>query len=658
MINFGDISRRSFITKSLVSATGVLLTGCFSGLDNKNQKTNTAQLKEIKDKSLYGESPMLTEKVLAGELPLVQDRLPKNPFVRTVETEGIYGGTFYADTQRQGGHFFFDGSLSTSPQETDNNGIKIIPHVCEKVERSEDLKEFTFYLREGLRWSDGVECTADDIIWWWEHEQNNKDLYPGGPRVQWKVGNEYAKFTKISKWVFKISFAGPFAPLDNLSAHDSMKFGGEFGQPAHYMKQFHIDFNPNANEVAKSYGYDAWFMLYKEREEFFRPHGGKPNLAPWYRSESTTTHDIYLRNPYFFEVDQYGNQLPYVDKMFISVVEDRKLRDSRIATGAATMGRSVLSQIFIYTKNQKKADYSLKHWTMSNSSECMFAFNLNHKDPVLREIYNDLRFRQAMSIAINRKRINDLLFFGLAKEWQSTVSPDVSFFDPKWVQHFAEYDEKRANDLLDEMGLKWDAQRRFRLRPDGGRFITEVIYNQQDYPLQLIELVAQDWAAVGMETILRQADDQFRRQKCLAADHDCTCWNADVIEEIAIYMPWTTKWNPNGQLYYAVDWWNWFYSGGKNGVEPPDIWKEQFNRMVKWYFAKTREEYEQYGYDVWNFFSQQIVTIGTVGYSPLPVVAKNGLMNLQEHRKMGYGLGWAKTFFPQMYYWDKPELHL
>lgn len=653
-----DISRRSFVTKSLVSTTGLIFSACLHSPDKKSRQTDTYLLNAIKERSLYGESSILTERVLAGQLPVVQDRLPKNPFVRTVEKEGIYGGTFYADTQRQGGHFFFDGSLSTSPQETDNDGNKIIPHACEKVERSEDLSEFTFYLREDLKWSDGVECTADDILWWWEHEQNNKELYPQGPRVLWKVGDEYAKFSKVSKWVFKISFSGPFAPLDNMSAHDKMKFGGEFGQPAHYMKQFHIDFNPDANELARSYGYDAWFMLYKEREEYFRPHSGKPNLAPWYRAESTTTHDIYNRNPYFFEVDQYGNQLPYVDKIFVSVVEDRKLLDSRIATGAATMGRSTLSQIFIYTKNQKKADYSLKRWTLSNSSECMFAFNLNHKDPVLRDIYNDLRFRQAMSIAINRKKINELLFFGLAKEWQATISPEVSFFDPEWTHYYAEFDVARANNLLDEMGLGWDVQRRYRLRPDGRRLITELIYNQQSYPLQLIELVAQDWASVGMETILRQTDDQFRRQKCQAADHDCTCWNADVIEEIAIYMPWSTKWNPNSALYYAIDWWLWFYSGGKIGTEPPDMWKEQFNRMVQWYFARSREEYKQLGYDVWDFFSKQLVCIGTVGYSPLPVVVKNGLMNVQEERKMGYGLGWAKTFFPQMYFWDQPELHL
>ncbi|MFY0650709.1 MAG: hypothetical protein JXQ96_01685 [Cyclobacteriaceae bacterium] len=654
-----DISRRSFVTKSLLSTAGLIITGC--SLDSSTKKgeailSNSDQ--GVTKASPYKESPILKEKVLVGELPPVEERLPKNPFVRNVDKEGVFGGTFYNDTQRQGGHFFFDGVMTMSPQETNNDGNVILPHVCKKVEHNEDLTEFTFYMRDGLKWSDGVDCTADDVLWWWENEQNHKELYPEGPREGWKVGDEYVVFTKVSKWVFKIKFTESFGPLDNMSTHEMMGFGSQFAQPAHYMKQFHIDFNPKADELAQSYGYEKWFMLYKEREEYFRPHEGKPHLAPWYRSESTTTHDIYLRNPYYFEVDQYGNQLPYVDKIFVSVVEDRKLRDSRIATGAATMGQTILSQIFIYTQNQKKADYSLKKWTLSNSSECMFAFNLNHKDPILREIYNDLRFRQAMSIAINRKRINELLFFGLAKEWQATVSPDVSFFDPKWTEHYAQYDMDLANKLLDDMGLKWDSQKRYRLRPDGKRFTTEVIYNQQSYPLQLVELVAQDWGAVGMETILRESDNQFRLQKCRAADHDCTCWNADGIEEIAIYLPWFTKFNPNKALYYAINWWYWFYSEGERGEEPPQIWKDQLNRMVQWYYAKTDEEYRQLGHQVWDFFNKQLVCIGTVGYSPLPVVVKNGLENVQEKRKMGFGVGWSKSYYPQMYYWDNPEKHL
>jgi len=661
-----DLSRRVFLSRSLMASAHVVLLGCISR--NPAERTLTQKISPVADDqltreslspdiSVYREAPILAKKVAAGEIPPIDKRLPKNPFVRIVESIGNYGGTLYDDAETQGGRFFLDGALIVAPQETDNEGKIIVPHMCEKVEHNEDFSAFTFYIREGLKWSDGVEFTAEDIIWWWEHEQNNKDLYPEGPRNTWKIGKKYAVFEKISKWVFKISFDGPFRPLINMSAHEYMSFASFFGQPAHYMKQFHIDFNPKANELARSYGYQTWFQLYKEREEYMRPHAGKPNIAPWVRISTQTTHDVYERNPYYAEVDQKGNQLPYIDKIYMSVVEDRKLREARVATGGVSIGKTVLSQIFIYKRNEKIADFNIKKWKISNASECMFSFNLNHKDPILREIYNDLRFRKAMSVAINRKKINDTLYFGLAKECQATIDPSVSFFDPRWQTYFSHYDIDEANTLLDEMGLKWDSNKQYRLRPDGKRLKTVVLYNQQDFQIELMEFVRQDWSKTGMDIILRETDQQFRRQRCMSGEHDCTCWNADSVEEIATYLPWVTKWNPNNSLYYAMDWWYWYYSEGKDGIEPPDIWKEQFNTMEKWYHAKNDEQYQGLGYQVWDFFSKQLVCIGTVGYAPMPVVVKNGLKNVKDIIKMGYGTVWAKSYMVQTFFWDDPDNH-
>ena len=143
----------------------------------------------------------------------------------------------------------------------------------------------------------------------------------------------------------------------------------------------------------------------------------------------------------------------------------------------------------------------------------------------------------------------------------------------------------------------------------------------------------------------------------MSGEHDCTCWNADQVEEIAAYLPWVSKWNPNNALYYAMDWWYWYYSDGKDGKEPPQAWKNQFNTMAKWYHAKDDDEYKRYGYKVWDFFTKQLVCIGTVGYVPMPVVIKNGLKNVPDVMKMGYGTVWAKSYMSQTYYWDKPEEH-
>ena len=661
---FKKLSRRNFINKSFFLSAGIILWKCVprdnERLSGGRRKYDIGEGKDagnINLKSKYQEAPMLAERVARGELPPVEERLPVNPFVRHVESIGKYGGTLYDQAENQGGRFALDGTLIVCPQETNNEGTIIRPHVCEKVEFNKNYTEFTFYLREGIKWSDGVEMTADDVIWWWENDQMNKEVRPEGPRT-FKVGNDYAVFKKVDKSIFKILFPVPFKPCINLSAHAWMSFGDFFAQPAHWMKQFHIDFNPKANELARSFGYQAWYQLYRERDELMRPYINKPHIGPWTRVVSETTYDIYERNPYFFEVDQAGNQLPYIDLIYVAVVEDRKLREARTATGAVSLGVTEFSQIYIYKKNEKKAGFKIKKWQLANSSECMFAFNLNHKDPVLRNIYNDLRFRQAMSYAINRKRINDKLYFGLAKECQATLNPSVSFFSPEWMSYCAQYDKEKANKLLDEMGLRWDNERRHRLRPDGKKLVTVVIFNKQTFPVELLELVRQDWSMTGMETILNETDFRFRLEKCKSGNHDCTCWNADLVEEIGCYMPWVIKWIPYEMTFYAMDWWNWYYSGGKAGTKPPQEWINQFNRMANWYKAKDEEEYRRLGREVWDFFCKQLVCIGTVGYAPKPVVVKNGLKNVKEIIKMGYGTVWAKSYMVQTFYWDKPEEHL
>jgi peptide/nickel transport system substrate-binding protein len=656
------ITRRGFLNYTALASFSGLCTLCTNSEQKKVKRATTTYQSTTTDtaKSIahYNDSPLLRERVVRGELAPVIERLPKNPFIRNVQTIGNYGGTLYDQSESQGGRFHLDGALVAGPQETNNDGIIIRPHLCDEVTINDDYSEFIFHIREGLKWSDGVELTSDDIIWWWQYEQNNKDLYPEGPRTVWKVGDEFAQFSKIDKLTFKIAFASPFRPCLNVTAHEWASFGSYFGQPSHWMKQFHIDFNPHADELARQYGYQKWYQLYKEREELMRGgHTGKPHVGPWTRMVSETTHEIYERNPYYAEIDQAGNQLPYIDRIYVSIVEDRKLRDARTATGAVSQGMAIVSQAFIYKENMKHGDYHLKRWQLANGSECMFAFNLNHKNPVKSNIYNDLRFRQAMSLAINRKRINQTLYFGLAKEYQATLNPSVSFFDPSWLTYCAEHDIDKANALLDEMGLEWDGRQAYRLQPDGQRLVTVLIFNRQTFPVEMLELVRKDWQRVGMETIIKETDFRFRQEKCRSADHDCTCWNADLVEEIAAYLPWASKWNPHRALYYAIDWWYWYYTGGKAGQRPPDEWIEQFNRMAAWYQAKNDLEYQKLGHAVWDFFSKQLVCIGTVAYAPQPVVIKNGLKNVKESLKMGYGTVWAKSYDVQTYYWDQPEKH-
>jgi peptide/nickel transport system substrate-binding protein len=184
-----------------------------------------------------------------------------------------------------------------------------------------------------------------------------------------------------------------------------------------------------------------------------------------------------------------------------------------------------------------------------------------------------------------------------------------------------------------------------------------IIYNKQAFPVELLEFVRQDWAQVGIEVIMKQTDFRFREWVCRAGNQDGTCWNGDMVEEVAVYLPWATKWNPQQVLFYAMDWWLWYETGGRSGVEPPPEWSEQFERMAMWYRATTEEEYHRFGHAVWDFFTEQLVCIGTVGYAPQPVVVKKGLRNVMDSLHIGYGTLWAKSYIVQGYFWDDPEKH-
>ena len=673
------ISRRDFLQVSFVAATGAVIAGCTS-------PTPAATVEPVKPTAVeavaatateapkplvtatqppvpptavtskYKESPWATAKVTAGELPPVDQRLPKVPFVRDVPAIGKFGGKINEATYAQGGHFYFDGAILAFPQETNNEGNIIQPHLCDKVENNSDFSEFTFHLREGLKWSDGKPLNADVVLWWWKNEQMNVNLFPEGPYSTWKVGNTYAEFTKLDEWTFKVKFPTSYRPCLNMSAHERMSFGATFGQPIDYMSQYHIDFNPDADKLAKEQGFDNWTQAYNSKLYHLGPFANKPHVGPWVKTISETSREQFDRNPYYAEVDKEGNQLPYVDTISMAVVEDAKLRDAKVLAGEMTQSTAVLFQIDLYKQNAEKADYTIINWASSNTAECMMAFNMNHKDPVKYKIHNDIRFRQAMSYAINRKAINDTIYFGLAKEYQATVNNKASYFDNSWLTNCAEYSPDKANALLDEMGLKWDADKKRRIMSDGKPLQTTLIFFPQ-YPPEILELVGKDWTAVGNETILQNADRGLVEQTGLAANHDCTAWNADMVEEIAAYMPWSIKWMPNDWMRYAVNWWTYYSTAGKAGDQPPKEWNDQFDRMAAWYQAKSDDEYKKLGNQVWQFFSDQLPCIGTVAYAPRPIVNKNGFTNVPAFRQCGYGTVWAKSYFVQTQFWDDPAKH-
>jgi peptide/nickel transport system substrate-binding protein len=376
------------------------------------------------------------------------------------------------------------------------------------------------------------------------------------------------------------------------------------------MSQYHLKFNPDANAEAKKLGYDFWYQAYNARVYHLGPFANKPHMGPWVKVETSTSREVFERNAFYHEVDTEGQQLPYIDYIYLDITTDSTLRETAAIAGQMTQNDVRLSQIDVAKGNQQKGDFHILSYASSNPSQCVLSFNLNHKDPVKRKVYGDRRFRMAMSYAINRKEMNDTLYFGLAKPYQAMINPKASYFKQEWLTKYAEFDVAKANSLLDEMGLKWDSDHKWRLLPDGKR-LSSIYLFYPEFTVEHLELVRRYWAAVGHELIITEVARALRDERGKAADHDVTGWNVDLAEEIACYLPWATKFQPNLEMYYAVSWWQWYDTGGKAGEEPPQEWKDRsaHGRLV---CSALGSEYKRLAQAVWQFFSDEIPLIGTV----------------------------------------------
>ncbi len=609
----------------------------------------------------FNEAPMLAEMVKAGVLPPVEERVPEEPLViKPVEGIGQYGGTLHESAL--GPRQYWDlthGTCEMYMCQVDNTASMVYPDIAKGYELSEDKKTLTIYLRKGMKWSDGQPFTADDIMFWWEDEANNAELSPAGPSSWWKIGGEFPKFEKVDDWTLRIYFAAPFPPIAGLMTNWNT-IQTLFYDPKHYLKKWHIKYNPDADKLAKEEGYDHWWQAYAYHKGVAagQQDPNLPVVGPWRLKEVTLTARVYERNPYFYAVDTAGNQLPYIDQQIVHTVANEEAVNMKTIAGEMSFSGQMLKMenYTLYKENEEKGDYRVLMWNSPVASEIQYAFNLNHKDPVLREIFQDIRFRQAMSLAINRDEINEIAYMGLATPCQSIVTPDCSFYKKEWGEYYAQYDPDKANGLLDEMGLKWDAEHKYRLRPDG-QPLSVIIEMVEGAGLRGMirncELVKEYWENVGVRTDLKTMERSLHGTRINAGELDVGMWCSDRMEEMRCYIPGATKFNPRSEMSYAVQWGMWFDTEGEQGEEPPAEWKAQYKTMDKWYTAATDEEYQRLAEEVWDFFSEQLVIIGTVGYAPVPVVVRNDLKNVPEVANFGDGPNWSKTILPMQWYFEQ-----
>lgn len=607
----------------------------------------------------YQEAPILKKKVAQGELPPVEKRLPAEPVVIEPNDEiGKYGGTMVTGFYPNVEHILM----------LNKSGTETIPNIAKDWKFNEDGTEFTLYLREGLRWSDGVESTAEDFMFWYNDVLQNEELTPNIPSYMQVDGN-LIQMEKVNDYEVKFIFSKPnFGFINQLNSTGFNGRLGDFMLPAHALKKYHIKYNENANKLAQEKGFDHWWQLFDVYTSFVDQHSilsdlaGIPDFRAWTLKAETPSGVIYERNPYYFKVDTEGNQLPYIDKVIWHL---RDVKDSETRLMAAISGDidffawgTSLKDFPLIKKNEEKGNY--RSWAAKELRGSISAYFINQtyeEDPVMGDLLRNLKFRQALSYAIDRDEINEVICLGQGVPRQATFHPTVAGYKEEWGKAYAQFDLKKANQLLDEIGLDKRSEAGWRLRPDGEE-LTLIVPISDDKPTRLAisEIIVDHWQEAGIKAKLKVMARSNLMTFTKANLHHIFVWGLDSVSGFSVIGKKGGFLNPEFWLApYGVVWKQWFSSGGTEGQEPPNIIKEVNNwaNSLPYVSPEKQKEYIQ---KIGDTHMNNLWIIGTVGMTGKPVIVNKYLGNVREE---SFGdnpdVGGLRNFWQEQFFWTTPD---
>ncbi|MEX1020289.1 MAG: ABC transporter substrate-binding protein [Litorilinea sp.] len=589
----------------------------------------------------FNEAPMLAELVAAGELPPVEERLPLEPMVlKPAEQIGQYGGTWQRAFTGPADHQNIERIMKNHLIFWDTGMTEVQPHIARAVEANEDNTHFTFYLREGLKWSDGAPFTADDIMFWYEDILNNPDLVPAKP-IWTQPGGVAGVWEKVDDYTFTVTFQEPYGTFLELVA--GLTVNGHYTQlepcsggfsPKHYMTQFHADYIglEEAEAMASEKGFDNWARHFCFMND--------PNLnlespvtTPWKPTTDFSQQQVILeRNPYYWAVDTEGNQLPYIDRVVMTLAEDLEVLNLKAIAGDYDMqSRHIdLNKLPVFLENAEQGDYRLQFFRSRGGSAVALAFNQDYDgDPEIAEFIQNVDFRRALSMAIDRDQINEAFFLGLGRPAAVCGSPDPPY-DPgaDYDQLYSTLDVDEANRLLDEIGLDQRDSEGFRLLPSGRRMVVEMMAVTaafRDYP-GIGEMFGQHWRQnVGIDSEVQSVERSLRNTRLTNNDTMTNFWGAGNSESLFSFpnqsfaFQWESGMGPRSGQWFQDD---------SVGFEPTGPVREQ---QLLWEEASKLpiEERIELGTQIRAIGCEQVFYLSTVtDYPSSLAVIKNNFRNV------------------------------
>ncbi|MFA9440173.1 ABC transporter substrate-binding protein [Uliginosibacterium sp. sgz301328] len=613
--------------------------------------------------SAYQEAPELAALVKEGKLEPVDKRLPAQPqVIKPLTRVGTYGGKLRTAMRADGDYnaiLRMVGNQGLTRWTMDFNNVE--PNLAESWTLSPDGTTYTFKLRPGTKWSDGSPFTADDILFSMNDLIGNKEFL-AAPLSTYVVKDKYVETTKIDDYTVRFKFAGPYLGFIEQLALPTNQHPTFYQKK--YCSQFHPKYNPKiADELARNSVKD-WGTLMRAKcgdielaSRWSNPE--RPTLDPWVVKEpytGTATRVLLERNPYFWQVDTAGNQLPYIDTMQLqinSAVEGILLSSINGELDFQHRHIYLIQNRPILLKNAEKGGYKVLGLPPLSANSVGMFFNYTTKNEDLRKLIRNHDFRQALSLATDREEINKIVYLGQGTPWQIGPIKESKWFNEQLGTQFTKYDIKQANALLDKLGLTKRDGNGYRLYPDGKRVSLNVIIAVQlAQQVQALEIVRKQWARAGIELVILASDRSLFYNRANANDYDISA------DQLAGGLDITL--NPRGvvavhpqESRQSLLWVKWYLSGGKQGEEPTASMKKRLDLYTQWQTASSQAEADRLFKAILQEAANEFEVMGLVRPPKDPAIRKNNLTNVFENMPAGWSYPTPGPSLPQQWFYAK-----
>ncbi|WP_226577932.1 ABC transporter substrate-binding protein [Acuticoccus sediminis] len=576
-------------------------------------------------------------------LPPVAERVPEEPYIVDLAAKGRKVGKHGGDLKTMIGRskdvrlinvWGYARLVGYDEQ------YQLKPDILRAVDEEEG-RVFTLHLRKGHKWSNGEPFTSEDFRYWFEDILTNTELTPT-PSPFMLVDGKLPTFEVVDETTVRFAWDKPNPNFLPSLAQARPPF---IYRPAHYLKQFNPKYGDpeKIEEMVREAKVRSWAPLHNLKDEMYdASNPDLPSLQPWVLSaETNDRRAVMVRNPYFHRVTTEGQQLPYIDRVIMNVVDGGLIATKVQAGDADLQARGlVFADLPVLKRGEKSRGYTAGLWPQANASAIAIYPNLTVNDPELRTLFRDRRFREALSLGIDRELLNRVLYFGLGQPSANIVLPESPLYSEA-VAAPPPYDTDKGNKLLDEIGLTKRNAEGIRLLPDG-RPLELIIETAGEDAIQIdaLELIKDGWRELGVALFPRPSQRDVMRSRAFSGDLAMSVWLGYDNGIPSETMPPVERVPTSEQFLTGPAWGAWVTSGGQSGEKPdyePVVKLLEANNT--WMTSENAAEREAAWMEILRIHGEEVLTLGTVQGVVQPVVISNSLKNVPMKATYGWDPG-------------------